>query len=94
MRGEQWVSGRCRSCKRDEENNERLGRDAEEKQLRDDVIYDFDLARNMFGMTYEEASAWLVKGYGYLGIDETKLRNWGITETRRKVWVPDECSNG
>ena len=92
MRGEKWVIGNCRSCKRDEDARRRLGKDDEERKLRHDVLYDFDLARNMFGMAYGEAVVWLVRGYGHLGVDEPKLRSWGMTETRREIWNPDECN--
>ena len=92
MRGEKWVIGDCRACKREAAELERLGKDDEERKLRNDILYDFDLARNMFGMSYGEAVAWITRGYVLRGVDESKLRAWGMTETRREVWSPDECN--
>lgn len=88
-RGSKWVVGDCRSCKRAAKEAQRYGHDEDESQLREDVIYDFDLARTMFGMGFEEALEWLLRGYRGEGITETKMRDWGITETRKEVWEPD-----
>jgi len=88
MRGEKWVVGDCRACKREAEELERTGRTTAEQQLRLDMIYDFDLARNMFGMSYDETVVWLENGYG---VNEDRMRMWGMTETRRTLWEPDPC---
>lgn len=80
----------CRACERDRRWQETHGADSEEAKLISDVIYDFDLARNMFGMNYPDAVAWLLRGYRLHGVTETKIRDWGMTETRRETWRPDE----
>lgn len=79
----------CRRCTRDADFIAVHGVDAAEGQLISDILYDFDLARTMFGMPYPEAVRWLLRGYAS-GVTEDKLIDWGATENRRIIWEPDK----
>lgn len=89
--GKSFVFKSCRQCYRAAVDARRAPVDVEpeELQLRSDCLYDYDLARNMFGYSHPESIAWVLAGYHREKVDEETLELWGMTPQRKAIWEPD-----